>query len=155
MINAPELLDIPTVLNKTPPDYLKQHPCCFMVDTDSVEYVLDTDANRVIVNNARLIYGYRSATAQVKGIDGEPTTATGAGFINLPLKSDDGQILIIPKIPVMHVPSCPYNLMPPQLFVKEMKARNFSVKHFKHDDNEYVLKYKPPEDKITKPHTLT
>ena len=132
-------LNIPETLNEDVPRDIKRHPCCFVADTDSVRYILDTGANRIIVNNARLMYGYKPATAQIKGINGDPTISTGTGFINLPLKSDDGRTLTITKIPVMHVPSCPYNLMPPQILIKQMKVRNIYIKHFKHDDLEYIL----------------
>lgn len=35
--------------------------------------------------------------------------ASDTGFIDIPLKSEDGYIHTVEEIPVMHIPSCPYN----------------------------------------------
>ena len=126
---------------KEPEPTHKSQPRCFVADTDSVKFIIDTGANRIIVNDAKLAYGYKVTDAHLKGINGKPTVASGLGFINLLLKSNDGRATILKRLPVVHVPGCPYNLLPPQLLVKEMKARDFSVRHCKHDNKEYIFEY--------------
>ena len=49
-----------------------------------------------------------------------------------------------PYLPAMWVPTCPYNLMPPQLLVRYLKPAGFEVEWFKHDDKTYVFEYRRP-----------
>ena len=74
--------------------------------------------------------------------------------MDLPLCSTDGHVVKIRKLPVVYVASCPYNLFPPQLLIKEMKRKNFKIKHFKHDDTEYVFEYIHANDKFAKQKTI-
>ena len=136
VINASTQVGVPHVITNTDPRMVSRedHPRCFVADTDSVRFVLDTGANHTIVNDARHVYGYEPTRGKVKGINGKPTTSSGRGFIDIPLKSKDGRISLVEGVPVVHIPSCPHNLLPPQVLIKEMKARRFQVRHFKHDD---------------------
>ena len=50
---------------------LRQHPYCFIVDTDSVPYIIDTGANRIIVNDAKLLKQLNPTSDKIKGIGGK------------------------------------------------------------------------------------
>ena len=157
VISASTSVDVPHITNKKEPQVTSKenYPRCFVADTESVRFVLDTRANHTIVNDARHVYGYKPARFKVKGIGGDPTISSGRGFIGIPLKSEGGQTYLIQAVPVMHIPSCPYNLLPHQVLIKEMKSRNFQVKYCKHDDHEYVLEWIDPGVGTTEKQTLT
>lgn len=36
---------------------IKQHPCCVVAETDSVQFILDNVSNHTIINNTRHIQG--------------------------------------------------------------------------------------------------
>ena len=131
------------------------YPRCFIVDTDSISFIIDTGTNRFIVNDAIIINDYKPSNTRVKGISGDPAIAPGTGFVNLKLRSDDGEVIRIEKIPVVHVTSCPYNLFLPQLLIKEMKQNNFKIKDFKHSESEYIFEYAHHDAKSVQPKTLT
>ena len=113
VINASKSVDVPHIMTNTEPQATSQDcPHCFVADTDSVGFVLDTGANHTIINDARHVYGYKLTRAKVKGIGGDPTLSSGRGLIGIPLKSEGGRTSLIKGVPVMHIPSCPYNLLP-------------------------------------------
>ena len=101
------------------------YPRCFIVDTDSISFIIDTGANWFIVNDARLMNNYKPSNTRVKCISGDPAIASGTSYINLKMQSDDGEVVRINKLPVVHVESCLYNFFPPQLLIKETKQNNF------------------------------
>ena len=78
---------------------------------------------------------------------------TGTGKLCLPLKSDDGTVTIISDLDAVYVPSSPWNLIPPQILITQMKLQGFNIKHFHHDELKYVLNYTKPEGVSS--HTLT
>ena len=121
---------------------LKSDPVTFIAGTDSSRYVVDSGANRFIVNDARLLRNLRFTREQIKGINGNPTAITGTGLLNLTLCSDRGTKIHLKDISAVYVPQCPYNLLPPHLLHSSMKARGFIVDWFKHDDREYVFEWK-------------
>jgi hypothetical protein len=61
-----------TTLAPEPNAKLKKLPYCFIADTDSVAYVLDTGANRLIINNAKIFEKFTASNGRVKGIGGDP-----------------------------------------------------------------------------------
>lgn len=124
---------------------LKNTPECFIADTDSEGYVIDTGANRVIVNDIRLLRDISMHKGSIKGVNGAPTTSTAIGtHVPFHLQSDCGHVHSFPNIPAVYVPKCPYNIFPPHLFVKHLKQHNYQVNQFHHDDVNYVFRYKPP-----------
>ena len=140
----------------TPSTSLRQHPYSFIVDTDSVPYIIDTGANRIIVNDAKLLKQLNTTSDKIKGIGGKCIRIAGIGNIDLPLKSDNDLVDTLFDLPAVYVPSCPYNLMPPQILISEMKQRGFNVQHFEHDDAEYIFHYTPPSrPSSTSQRTLT
>ena len=126
------------------PSRLRQEPFCFVVDTDSVSYIIDTGANRIIVNDAKLLKTLTPTSDKIRGIRGKCIRIAGTGTLDLPLKSNNGDVDKITDLPAVYVPSCPYNLLPPQLLISEMKQRGFAVQHSEHDDTEYIFHYQPP-----------
>ena len=125
---------------------LQDIPFCFVCDTDSIPHLADTGANRIILNNPQLVKNFKTATGGVKGVNGTPVSIAGVGDFNFPLRSDNGTKHEI-NVPVVCVPSSPFCIFPPQLLHKILKEKGFDVKHFKHDDKEYILEYQPPNDK--------
>ena len=134
---------IPTI-PKAPPPGIRNDPICFIADTDSVNYIIDTGANRIILNDCSLISNLQITRDKIKGIGGKGIQMSGTGTHKLGLKSDNGHYDIIPNLPVVYVPSCPYNLIPPQLLIKHMKAIGYTITDFSHDDTTYAFKYRPP-----------
>ena len=92
---------------------LRNVPISFIADTDSTDYILDTSANRFIINDACLFLKLNSRLTKVKGINGADTSALGDGTINLTLSSDANQVTELHNIPAVYVPSSPYNLLSP------------------------------------------
>ena len=90
--NSDEVLEGPICLPVSAPacPKLKTTPVAFVVDTDSSEFLLDTGANRVIVNNKALLTHFAVNRQTVKGIGGSPVISGGSGTLALPLISDQG-----------------------------------------------------------------
>ena len=122
----------------------RTEPFCFIVDTDSVPYVIDTGANRIIVNDARYLRNLVPTSDKIKGIGGKCIRIAGTGILKLPLRSDNGHLDMVSNLQAVYVPSCPYNLIPPQILINQMKHQGFRVNYFKHNDKEYIFEYFPP-----------
>jgi hypothetical protein len=69
---------------------IPKDPYCFVADTDSSRYLLDTGANRVILNDKGLLSGFHLAEGEVKGVGGAPALINGNGKCKLTLHFDDG-----------------------------------------------------------------
>lgn len=148
-VNNPSLTPSSIITNDTThnPDTANLHntPFCFLCDIDSIPHLADTGANRVILNNPKLINNFKVANGGVKGINGTPVAIAGVGEYDFPLRSDLGVKHKI-KVPAVCVPSSPFCLFPPQLLHKLLQDKGFRVKHFKHDDKEYIFEYCPPNE---------
>ena len=48
------------------PSSIKTEPYCFVADTNSVQYIVDTGANRVIVNDINLLRNVRMMHGTIK-----------------------------------------------------------------------------------------
>ena len=92
---------------------------------------------------------------KIKGIGGSPVQVTGGGKLNLTLQSDGGQVSQINNLDAVLVPSSPYNLIPPQLLVAQMKNRGFLIEKFYHDEKQYVFEYRPPTNHPKLLHNFT
>jgi hypothetical protein len=136
-----------------PEPTLPNIPQCFLCDTDSIPHLADTGANRIILNNPQLVKNFKIAEGGVKGINGAPASIAGVGDYDFPLRSDDGIKHNI-NVPVVCVPSSPFSLFPPQLLHKALQDKGFDVKHFKHDDKEYVFEYRPPNETTWRKMTI-
>ena len=124
-------------------DILPTEPYCFIADTDSVSFVVDSGSYRIIVNDASLLSDLTITNANFKGIEGSPVRIKDVGKLKISLKSDSGKVSTVNNLDVVLVPSSPYNLIPPQLLVTQMKARGFSIKYLHHSDKTYVFSYTP------------
>ena len=133
----------------TPAEEINSMPYCFIADTDSITVVLDTGANRVIVNEKRLLTKFRHSREQVKGLQGKPIIAGGQGRLRLKIESTDGHVEEIDHSAIF-CPTSPYNLAPPQLLVRALKQRGYQARAY-HDDTEYVIKYSHPNEN---PHMM-
>jgi hypothetical protein len=136
--DATEMSDLPTA-NAAQTVNLRHTPYCFVADTDSIPYVIDTGANRVIINDAKLFHEFRPTNGKVKGIGGTPVSLNGIGTVKLPLHSDDGTVDQVILRNAVYVPLSPFNLIPPQLLIAELKHSGFHVDYFEHDDKEYIF----------------
>jgi hypothetical protein len=135
----------PIALNATAenPPYAKLRclPYCFVADTDSIPFVLDTGANHVIINNAKLFKHFKSRKGNVKGIGGAPVKLCGGGTVNISLKVDDGTITDVSIDDAVYVPTSPFNLISPQILISKMRHDGHYVKYAKHDDCKYIFSY--------------
>ena len=136
-------------------DAIPTTPFCFVADTDSARFTLDTGANRIIVNDVKLLDDFQSVSGDVKGIGGTPVAIKGVGTCRIPLPCDDGSYNTIPIHDAVYVPSSPFNLIPPQLLIQQMKALNYRIQTFSHDDKNYWIKYSAPGDATHSSKTLT
>jgi hypothetical protein len=132
---------------------LKKLPYCFIADTDSVTYVLDTGANRLILNNAKLFIQFKANNGRVKGIGGDPVQILGTGSVWIPLKSNDGKVDYVYFDNAVYMPTPPYNLLPPQIPHGKMKAREYDIDNSCHNGLRYLFTYKKLT-KATKPRSL-
>ena len=80
---------VPTI-SKAPHPGMRNNPIYFIADTDSVNYVIDIGANRIILNDCSLISNLKITRDKIKGIGGKGIQMSGTGTHKLGLKSDDG-----------------------------------------------------------------
>ena len=134
----------------SPDEGLNDKPFAFIVDTDSRKHCIDTGANRIIVNNISLLKNFQpSSHPGIKGVGGGLVEVGGTGTYTLHLQSDSGHIDSIKFHDAVYVPSSPYNLMPPQLLVKALRANGYDTERATHDDEDYAFNYSK-DDKIGK-----
>ena len=62
----------------------------------------------------------------------------------MPLKSDNNDVDIVKNLYDVHIPSSPYNLIPPQVLIRQMREQKFHVTYSEYDDTGYILKYEAP-----------
>jgi hypothetical protein len=132
---------------------LRSKPHCFIADTDSIGCILDTGANRVIVNNAKLFTSFKPEKGSVLGVGG-PVTVIGTGTAVLPLTSDSGTVDKIEFHDAVYVPTSPYCLFPSQLLYNRLKTQGYKPHWAKHDDKSYKYTYTTPGEQTTKTWTV-
>ena len=142
--HAPE--GIKTDLSAFPSDNLKRVPEVFIADTDSFELLADTGPNGYIVNanNKHRLKNFKPETGEVKGVNGEPTQYTGSRDLELTLETKCGSQLQVHATGYL-IPDCPYNLLPPQILVADLKRRGWRARCY-YDDLEHVLEFKDPRE---------
>ena len=138
-----------------PPSSIRDEPIYFIADTDSISYVMNTGANCVILNNCSLVNNLKTTCAKIKGIGGNTIQISGTGDRSLGLKSDDGNYDVITGLPVVLVPSCPCNLIPPQLLIKHIKSLGYIINELSHTDSLYTLKYQSPSNSSNRIRTIS
>ena len=99
---------------------LRNTPHCFVTDTDSHTYLVDSGANRFIVNDAKMLKQFTATQASVKGISGTSVAIQGTGQHQLTIRSDDDHQSNI-HVKAVFVPSSPYIIIPPQLLIHALK----------------------------------
>lgn len=120
-------------------------PFCFVVDTDSAQFLIDSGANRYIVNDPRLLKQFEATTGHgVKGIGGAPARVAGLGMLPLSLPTEDGVVL---QVPAVYVPSSPFNIAPPQLMYKDMVKMGLKPTKSTIDDKSITFSFKVPNKK--------
>ena len=103
-------------------------------DTDSTLFVIDTGANRVIVKDAKLLHNFQACSGGVKGVGGNPVSIPGKVLCQINLQADDDTSDSIEMHDAVYVPTSPFNLLPTQLLVSNLKKSNYEVEWFKHND---------------------
>ena len=76
---------------------------------------------------------------KIKGIGGSPIQVIGDEKLNLTLKFDGGQVSQIHNLDAVLVPSSPYNFIPQQLLVSQIKDRGFFIDLFYHKKQNVFL----------------
>ena len=99
-----------------------------MLDTDSIPYLIDTGANRIIVNDLKLLTNFKAVRGGVKGVGGTAVSIYGIGALSMSLQADDGSVNKISIEGAVYVPSSPFNLIPPQLLVSILKSHDYSFR---------------------------
>eukprot|EP00980_Cylindrotheca_fusiformis_P008830 scaffold1887_cov73-Cylindrotheca_fusiformis.AAC.2 len=123
---------------------LHSGPHCFVADTDSVPIVIDTGANRFIVNNVDLLSDFESVKGGVKGVGGSSVSIEGKGTYSFPL-AKTGVVDVI-SVEAVYVPSSPFILAPPQLIISELKTQGYQVNMAEHDESHFRFHYCPPSE---------
>jgi hypothetical protein len=144
--SRPNSLEAYEASNSTADNHIWSQPYCFIADTDSVAYVLDTGANRVILNDAKLFTNFVARRGNVKGIGGDGVQALGHGSIKIPMKSDNGSVTYVTISDAVYVPTSPFNLPPPQMLINKVRHQGYGVDYSKHDDREYIFNYRKTPD---------
>ena len=138
----------PVPKSSTPVDLtLRQQPISFLADTDSIDYDIDTGANRIIVNDVNLLSNFVPSKSSIKGIGGQGVQTMGSGQLSLRLTTDSGFVSHVHHLHAVLVPSSPYNLISPHAIIPQMRAQGYTIQYFHHDDLTYVWRYKPKEKK--------
>jgi hypothetical protein len=86
----------------------------------SLAACVNTGANRFIVNDQSLFTTFKPCSGVVKGIGGNPLPLTGVGTVKLNLKSDTITIQ-----DAVYLPTSPFNLLPPQLLLRQLKELQY------------------------------
>ena len=140
---------IPIALAGNSPKKEKQinnGPHCLVADTDSIDFVLDTGANRIIVNDMKLLTDFSLSKGTVKGINGDAVSTSGKGKLQMPLKSNEGYVDNL-HVEAIFVSTSPYNLLPPQLLLEELQKAGYTTNYAKHSTSVYKFQYKK-NDKV-------
>jgi len=99
----------------------RRTPFSFVADTDSVSVVIDSGANRIIVNDKSLLSDYQPCAIPVKGLNGSPVMSGGTATFPFPMCCDDGHFELFSFPEAVYCPTSPYNLFPPQLFSRHVR----------------------------------
>ena len=94
---------------------LCQETFCFISNTDSTSFVIDTGANWVIVKDAKLIQNLQSGSGGVKGVGGNSVSILGNGSFWVNLRADNDFSDSIDLHDAVYVPTSPFDILPPQL----------------------------------------
>ena len=129
---------------------LRNTPHCYVMDSDSCTYLLDSGANRFIVNDAKMLTQFMPTQASVKGISGTSVAIRGMGQHQLTLKSDNNYKMTL-HVDAAFVPSSPYNIIPPQLLISALKVNGYEAGTATHDNRLYTFTC----NKDKKNHQLT
>lgn len=131
---------------------IPQETYCFTAEADSILYVIGTTATTcIIVNNTQYIIYLAPTSDNIKWLGGNNVQITGT--LCILVKSDYNSVAIIPNLDVVYVPSSPYNLIPPQILICQIKQQGFHIKYFHHNKLQYILKY--IKSTITSSYRLT
>ena len=124
---------------------------CFLADTDSSKFLVNTGANRVIVNDAKLLNRFQSLQENIQGIGGKSTMMCGTGQCRVPICFDCGSecVVIFELGKAIYVPSLPYNIIPPQMLSKKLCEQGATIRH-ELDDRVYELTFVAQEDQFRK-----
>ena len=136
---------------KKDPNYFTNRPRVFIADTDSTEHILDTGTNGFIATNQGMLKNYEPCRGNIKGVNGEPTVYSGTGILPLTFVFDCGMEISV-EVKAVHVPKCPYNLIPPQLLVGEFKKLGMFAE-CRYDDESHTIELTDPQDGVKR--TLT
>ena len=112
-----------------PDNGLRSTPYLFVADTDSVPYLIDTAANRVIVNNIKLLSNFKATRGGVQVVGATSVSIHGIGYLSLPLRSDAGAIDYVCILDTLYVPRPPFNLFPPHILISQLKLQGYNVPH--------------------------
>ena len=60
-------------------------------------------------------------------------------------------------LPAVYMPSCTYNILPPQVLIRYMKENGFEVEYFKHDNQVHIFRYclSTTSNKVTRWREIT
>ena len=134
---------------------LQHEPICFVANTDSVLYIVDTTSNWMIVNDSSLMPDLKITTANIKCIGGKGVHISGTGKITRPLISDDGNFDTISSLGAFFVPSSPYNIIPPQMLISQMKSQGYFIIKISHNNTIHKFKHTNPSAHNKPRRTLT
>ena len=112
-----------------PDNDLRSTPYLFVVDTNSVPYLIYTAANRVIFNNIKLLSNFKAIRGGVKGVGVTSVSIHGIGSLSLPLQSYAGAVNYFFIHDSVYLPSSPFNLLPPQILILQLKLQDYTVPH--------------------------
>ncbi|MEL6660876.1 MAG: hypothetical protein AAFR36_30735, partial [Bacteroidota bacterium] len=99
-------------------------PYAFHVDMDARLVLNDSGSNRIVCNDKSLFVkgSFRATQSRIKGIHSNPAVSEGVGSMEFRFDADDGFVETFLHTNVHYVPTCPFILLPPQLWVRQLRS---------------------------------
>ena len=107
-----------------PEPSLCQETFYFIYDTNSTSFVINTGANRVIVKDIKLLHNFQACSGGVKEVGGNPVSILGKRSCRVNFRANNDLSDSIEMHDAVYVPKSPFNILPPQRIVSNLKNNN-------------------------------
>ena len=107
-----------------PEPSLCQEPFYFIYDTNSTSFVINTGANRVIVKDIKLLHNFQACSGGVKEVGGNSVSILGKRPCRVNFRANNDFSESIEMHDAVYVPKYPFNILPPQRIVSNLKNNN-------------------------------
>ena len=141
--------------NAYPDTKLRRIPSIFIYDINITSYVLNTEANHIILNDIRQFKDSHPCKSNVKGIGGSNVSIRVTGTTYIPIKYNNGTVDHIKFIGTVFVLLSPFNILPPHKFIPALRKVGHKTDCSRYYNIKYIFKYKLPSEGKEKWQKLT